>query len=164
MLERHNPKHKLNMPMCAACILFCLTLLSMHFTGGLLARYTASGSGSDNARVARFEVTEDTCELSKDLVIPFVPGEHESKIEVVNASEVAINYTVTVENVTGNIPFQIKQGEGNAIVGKSEVTYSMPTDSKATCDIKIIWDAAGADAYVGMVDLIRVTVKAEQID
>lgn len=47
-------KAKLNIPMCLAGILFCLTLISVHLTGGLYAKYTASGTGSDSARVITF--------------------------------------------------------------------------------------------------------------
>ena len=47
-------KHRINIPMCLASILFCLTLISVHFMGGLYAKYTATGSGSDSARVIKF--------------------------------------------------------------------------------------------------------------
>ena len=37
-----------------AGILFCLILITTAMLGGLFARYTTSGSGSDSARVAKF--------------------------------------------------------------------------------------------------------------
>ena len=49
-------KHKMrvNIPMCLAGILFCLTLISIHLTSGLYAKYITSVSGSDSARVIAF--------------------------------------------------------------------------------------------------------------
>ncbi|MBQ1410917.1 MAG: hypothetical protein IIY94_06560 [Oscillospiraceae bacterium] len=43
-----------NIPMCVACILFCLTLISIRLTSGLYAKYVNQGSGSDSARVIKF--------------------------------------------------------------------------------------------------------------
>lgn len=40
--------------MLLAGVLFCLVLISTALLGGLFARYTTSGTGSDNARVAKF--------------------------------------------------------------------------------------------------------------
>ena len=68
---------KVNIPMCVASFLFCLTLLSIHLTSGLYAKYISSGSGSDSARVIRFgelTLTEegDFFEENKLMIIPGV--------------------------------------------------------------------------------------------
>lgn len=47
-------KTTVNIPICIAGILLCLTLLSIHFMSGLYARYTTSSSGQDSARVIKF--------------------------------------------------------------------------------------------------------------
>ena len=47
-------KSLVNIPMCMACVLFCLTLFSFHLSGGVIARYSATASGYDSARVIRF--------------------------------------------------------------------------------------------------------------
>ena len=70
-------KHRINIPMCAACILLCLTLLSIHFTSGLYARYVTRSSSSDDARVAAFgqltlTETGDFYEGNKLMIIPGV--------------------------------------------------------------------------------------------
>lgn len=39
-----------------AAVLFCLTLISVHFASGLYARYQSAASGSDSARVAAWVV------------------------------------------------------------------------------------------------------------
>jgi hypothetical protein len=58
----------------------CMTLFSSHMTGGLYARYTSSASGSDSARVIRFNqltVTEQgsfTSAGSGENIFVFAPG------------------------------------------------------------------------------------------
>jgi hypothetical protein len=58
----------------------CMTLFSSHMTGGLYARYTSSASGSDSARVIRFNqltVTEQgsfTSAGSGKNIFVFAPG------------------------------------------------------------------------------------------
>lgn len=54
MRRAEKRKAPCNIPMTLACVLFCLTLISIHFTGGLYARYTTSDTASDSARVATF--------------------------------------------------------------------------------------------------------------
>ncbi len=68
---------KINIPICLACILLCLTLFSLHFTSGLYAKYTAKGSGGDGARVIKFgnltlTETGDFYSNNKLMIIPGV--------------------------------------------------------------------------------------------
>ena len=53
-MAKRRARAKMNIPMCAACVLLCLTLFSMHFSGGVVARYSTTASGSDSARVIQF--------------------------------------------------------------------------------------------------------------
>lgn len=53
-MAKHNKTAKVNIPMCIATLLFCLTLVSVHFTSGLYAKYSVSDSGSDSAGVISF--------------------------------------------------------------------------------------------------------------
>lgn len=86
---------KLNIPMCAACVLLLLTMLSVHFTSGLYARYAATASGSDSARVAKFAVSgamdkgNVTLEYAPDASGAYV-------LTVTNGSEVTVEYDVTI--------------------------------------------------------------------
>lgn len=75
-MARHH-KAKINIPMCFAAILLCLTLISIHLTSGLYAKYISSASGNDSARVIKFgELTlaeeGDFCEGNKLMIIPGV--------------------------------------------------------------------------------------------
>lgn len=75
MVTHH--KAKMNIPMCLAAILLCLTLISIHLTSGLYAKYISSASGNDSARVIKFgelTLTEegDFYEGNKLMIIPGV--------------------------------------------------------------------------------------------
>lgn len=54
MAGRRKTAAKVNIPICLAGILFCLTLFSFHLSSGVVARYSATSSGSDSARVIEF--------------------------------------------------------------------------------------------------------------
>lgn len=45
---------KMNIPIVLACILLFLTMLSIHFSSGIFARYVSRADGQDNAKVATF--------------------------------------------------------------------------------------------------------------
>ena len=89
------PKAKMNIPMCAACILLCLTLFSIYLAGGLYAKYVNYSGSGDTARVAAFSV--DVVPADNTLVtISVSKGEDNGTYEfdVVNKSEVAVKYDI----------------------------------------------------------------------
>ncbi len=90
-----QPKAKMNIPMCVACVLLCLTLFSVHLTSGLYARYVAKGSGSDEARVAKFQVeaSDGVADVYID-VTSVNNGTYEFVVR--NNSEVAVKYDVVL--------------------------------------------------------------------
>ena len=53
-MAKHSKTAKVNIPMCIASFLFCLTLISVHLMSGLYAKYISSGSGRDSAKVITF--------------------------------------------------------------------------------------------------------------
>ena len=56
---------RLNLPLTAAGVLFCLVLISLHLTSGIYARYSTRAVGSDASRIAA------TCFISRSAVSPF---------------------------------------------------------------------------------------------
>ena len=65
---------KVNVPICAAGILLCLTLFSVHLTSGIYARYTTTASGSDSARVISFgDITLTDTGAASMIVAPGAP-------------------------------------------------------------------------------------------
>ena len=88
-------KAKLNIPMCAALVLLLLTMISIHLTSGLCARYVATAGASDSARVAKFQVVSDVQNgIVMECALKDTPGGCE--ITVKNESEVAVSYTIVV--------------------------------------------------------------------
>ena len=87
-------KAKVNIPMCAALVLLLLTMISIHLTSGLYARYTATSTASDSARVAKFDVKGSG---SGDLTVTSVSNESGSyTLTIENDSEVAVEYDIGV--------------------------------------------------------------------
>ena len=175
-MSRRN-SGKVNIPICVAAVLLFLTLLSTHLCSGLYARYTTTASGSDSARVARFEIEDSLAEMATDLKFNLTPGTTEKgALHISNKSEVAVQFTLTVENMTRNLPlkFTMKDPGGAEIAeeGTSTSDYyvfivSVPAagavEEEYTLYIK--WDSQTATLdQCGRVDLIHAALRAEQID
>lgn len=123
MQRKHtqNPSFSINIPMCAALVLLCLTLISVHLTSGLYAKYTATATGSGSARVAKFEV-DCTVEQATDEDGNAIEGQFTLTVE--NHSEVAIKYSVNV-NYTAPMSVSIDNGESKSPeTGESSVTFT----------------------------------------
>lgn len=76
-MAKHTKAVKTNIPMCIAAVLFCLTLISIHLTSGLYAKYISTAFGQDSARVIKFgDLTlaeeGDFYEENKLMIIPGV--------------------------------------------------------------------------------------------
>ena len=105
---------KVNIPMCAALVLLLLTMISVHLTSGLYARYTSTASGSDSARVAKFHVVSDQ---PQDVQVNcWESNEGVYTIKVENQSEVAIEYVLNITFVKN--------------VNATDLTVTMKDDGK----------------------------------
>lgn len=147
-------KSKINIPMCAALVLLFLTMISIHMTSGLYARYTTTAEASDSARVAKFDVSvSDTRQLVPILI---QPGEEVQKFFTVeNKSEVAVNLNFTVSSAYSNLPLECLH------LVSAEVAPGATTE----VPLLITWPAAEIDdKYIGMVDLLEISVRVEQVD
>lgn len=102
---------KFNIPMVIACVLLCLTLLSVHFTSDIFARYTTRADGKDLARVAGFSeiIIEETgdfetgiaymipgVDLTKKATVSFGPTELATYVFV--KVETASNWAIKIDN------------------------------------------------------------------
>ncbi len=97
-----------NVLMCAVAVLLCATLYTTHLVGGLYARYTTSGSSSDSARVAAFNIEQEGT-LFETVQAPIAPGKTEyATLTINNKSEVAVQCDVAIDNVTKNLPDTMK--------------------------------------------------------
>lgn len=96
-------KHRVNIPMCLASILLCLTLFSFRLMGGLDAKYSTSASGSDSARVITFgdvTITESGDFTASDTSAPILPGVNMTKNVTVSFEGSEAATFVFVEIVT----------------------------------------------------------------
>lgn len=136
--------------------LLCFVLVTSHLTSGLYARYTATGAGSDSARVAKFEIGETFTEQSEVIEVGALKpnGRFERSIEITNSSEVLVSCVVTAENITGNLPLV-----------HEPVTVDLAPGQTEHIPLEIEWETDNfSSKHAGMVDLVRVTLLAEQAD
>jgi hypothetical protein len=110
-----NNKRKVNIPMCAALVLRLLTMISVHITSGLYARYTSTASATDSARVAKFDVSCD--------VQPVKNSEGVYTLTVTNHSEVAVKYSFTVRVPDAICVAVDSQAARSPAAGEDTVTF-----------------------------------------
>ncbi|MCQ2478824.1 MAG: hypothetical protein MJ091_06430, partial [Clostridia bacterium] len=96
-------------------------------------------------------------------------------LEIDNRSEVAVEYTLTVQNETGNLPLTFKF--------TNTATSTVEASAKDTCVLQnamaaggtvnytmnAVWEVSGAAEdenlqYMGMIDYIVITLEVVQID
>ncbi len=166
----HKNKTQMNIPIRVAAVLLCLTLFSTYLVCGLCARYATSVQSSDHANVAKFSITGSGT-LLQPIEAGLVPGESKSVTLVIhNESEVAVEYTIAVTNVTKNLPLSFrmeKTGDSPAVAadGTTFTAQQLPGSHDDSYTLYIDWAAADNDlARMGMADYITVTVTAAQID
>ena len=156
-----------------AAILLSLVMLTSGMVSGRYARYVTSAAGSDSARVAKFTVTQEILQGGTDLTqtipIPEIkPGETVTiDVEVEHNSEVAVRSTVEAKSLYHNLPLTIcvqEKGTQNSGSSQFSAVYGPGTFTKEY-EAAITW-ARGSDdlVYIGMVDLITITVTSEQVD
>lgn len=162
----------MNIPICAAAVLLCLALVSSYFVTGLFARYATRAQSSGDARVAKFSI-EGSGIFSQPIEASLVPGSSETASLIIqNNSEVAVEYTITVTNMTNNLPlsFRMEKEGSSPTMQASGTTFTeqqIPGSHTDEYTLYIKWDKQDDDkdiARMGMVDHIAVTVTAVQID
>lgn len=171
-MNRKTPEAKLNIPMCLACILFCLTLFSLHLTGGLYAKYTAKAKGEDAVRVAVMAM-DATLVIDEDIYI--APGETQDfEIILTNKEgdricEVVQNYTLSVKNLTENMKLNFEyyavDGENATKVVEASGVFPAGIETSENYRVRVTWPDAPQPANQAFeVDALQLIVNAEQID
>lgn len=168
-----------NILMYTAAVILCVTLLSMHLAGGLYARYTTGKGDSNSAKVAAFNIEQEGT-IFETIEAGVTPGTTKSaELIITNNSEVAVEYTLTVTNVTGTLPLKFKLGpaDGNqpSVAAESyengisiDSARQIPGNHTDKYTLDIVWEPDANEeadlALIGMVDYITVSVTATQID
>jgi len=159
--------------MRAAALLLMLVMLSSSVVSGRYARYITTASYEDSARVAKFNIVVPETSATAELQAKLIPGESVEGLEIHNYSEVAVEFTLTVENVTDNLPlsFSVTSGEspvtpvGDSTDPATFVGTVPPSSSITDYTLKILWPKSENNIdYCGRVDLIRITLDAQQVD
>lgn len=110
----HKREPKFNIPMFAALVLLLLTMISLHMTSGLYARYTTSSGGTASARVAKFQL--DVSELT---AVGDTQGHY--SFTVTNNSEVTVRFKV---DMSFDYPMTIAVNDAIAPLTELNNTYS----------------------------------------
>jgi len=176
---RKERNAKVNILLCAVAALLCATLFSMHFVGNMYAQYATSASGSDRARVASFNITQEGT-IFETIEENIKPGTTQiANLVITNESEVAMEYTLTVTNVTGNLPLKFTLNKADETTPPvTTESYEKGISINSACQIpgkytdkytlNIIWTPTDNEkdgfALIGMVDYITISVTATQID
>ena len=155
-----------------AAVLLCLVLVSFWMMSNILARYATTASGSDSARVAKFEITDKMLDSSSQEITTFAvdmaPGESQTyTIQVTNSSEVSVSYEISGESQYHNLPLKCEMldKDGNTITSDE-----IPVNDSSThrYQFKVSWPTDSADnrneKYMGKTDVVLVSLKAVQID
>lgn len=159
-----NKEKKLHLPLTAW--LSYLLIISLIFSGISLARYTASTSDADTARIATFSVSAtEKADQQKLLVLDSAEGiSGEYEFEVQNDSKVAVKYTVIVNNLPADVTVSLgtQTVTSNTESSKAEFdAINLGVGNTDTCTLKF---TALDDAKLGTYEGIAIDVQFEQID
>lgn len=164
-------------------LLLAAVLCTSHLTSGLYARYATSATASDSAQVASFRVSDlvdgkeaQTLTVSAGLQPPVAgstsdPGEDPSSklyaISVENDSNIAVNYVVIVENLTGNLPLDFGVKKDTQALSENddgEFVIAIGVGETANFTLTMSWQDEKLDPeLMGQVDLVEITLLVEQI-
>ena len=144
-----------------ALILLCLVLVSTYATMGLHASYKSGATGTDSARVAKFDV--DVTGSGNDAVAVHTSqaANNTCTITIANKSEVAVRYTLKVSDIPDVVvTFSSTEGTLGVGVGAEAATHTL---TFTVSD----WNAVTKDMTNEKPNVslnFTVTVDVEQID
>lgn len=157
-IPKRSDKRKRKLPLTA--VLTYLIVVTLVATGVSLSAYVSTASGGDEARVAKFEIVvtdSGRTELTANFTAEIKPGDTLGTFDVENKSEVAVQYSAEVNNLTNNLPITATVTEGQS--GK------LQPGKKTAGAVTVRWNPTETDAeYMGKVDSIQIVITAEQID
>lgn len=164
--EREKPIFQL------VLLILGLVIISIFLMRGLYARYTSQARGSDQARVAKFEITSEQMEFTDHITAQLAPGEsQEYKIKIKNNSEVSVNCKISLENKTLNLHDGSKELLGYQMTGAEQggdnnSWYIELSPGASTDELKlnISLEDKIDPVFMGQIDAIDLKVYCEQID
>ena len=155
-------------------VLFAVVLLTTHLSGGIYAKYTSTVEASSTARVAAYVFELTNADQTETVPVTYTAnGDGIYKIEVSNTDgtricEVSQTYTVTVENLTGNVNFTFTLYSDadcqNPIEGTPTGTLPAGVEETDYIYLKITLPENADHSLAYEIDLLNISVSAEQID
>ena len=159
-------------------ILLAVVLISAYMVSGLYPKYTSMATGSDSARVAKFDVTNNIDSHSADIRLNFFDADALSDsflFTVESKSEVSLTYDVVVTLPEGTYEWLniTLDGEGDAVINKNEFTFedvdgfevATNKPKQHTLVFAIKDEFIGNSEGINDIDsTVTVTVHVEQVD
>lgn len=156
-----------------AGVLLSLVLLTSSIVSGRFARYVTSAESSANARVAKFVVTQSISSKktgqTQTIPMPEIkPGETVTiDIVVEHDIETTVCNTIEINSMYDNLPLTFRIQEAGT-TDTAEVPFTAvygPGTYTKNYTANITWTPGSNDLeYIGMVDLLIITVTSEQVD
>ena len=116
-MAKRRARAKMNIPMCAACILLCLTMFSVHLSSGVVARYSTNTDGADSARVISFGNLTLTKEgANEQQIIPGMPLTLNAKVGFTGSESATYVFLEVIPS-------------GSCEVSANGLTYTFKTDT-----------------------------------
>jgi|GEM_PF-2072287 len=137
MGSRRKKRH--NIPIYLACLLLCLTLISIHFSSGLYAKYTTTVSGSDSARVIKFgdiTLTEsDSSPITDDQKFIIIPGVTIKKNPLISfAGSEAMTYIFVEIEVSSHWDHDLSGDKHLFTINTDQLSWQVAEGWKDLCD------------------------------
>ena len=137
-------------------VLACLMMLSVHMMGGLFAKYSSSATGSDSARVAKFDIQLIGPEASAIAISDTGTENGVYQFTLKNDSEVAVSYELSVAAAE-------KPSEVTATFSHQTGELAPGAQQQITLTFTVDWSQITGTAYAQSFDF-TVTAHVEQLD
>ncbi len=137
-----------------AKLILVFVIITIYPMSNIYARYISKDSLKQDATVAKFDVSESFV-AEESFPVSIKPGEQVNReILINNNSDVAILLTISVENITNNLPLTF-----------NGVNQEILPNTKKTVTVGVVWDGSNSSPeYAEKVDVIKLIIRAEQID
>lgn len=147
-------------------------LITSYGSAGIYARYTASTSASDTARVAAYVFELVNGDQTVEIPVTYnADGSGVYAIQVKNDNgvktcEVAQSYVITASKLTDNIGLSLALYSDESCTVAFDGNGTLPAGSAETdtCYLKISLPANADHSLSSEIDLLKISVSAQQID
>lgn len=162
---RKTNENKLNILLCVASVLLCLTLLSIYMTCGLYAKYVTTTTDNDSARVARFDVSATEASDQPDTIKLTAADSNSNgtyRFTITNNSEVLVKYSVIVSHVPDKVSV-VFNNETKISDGTAPLTFDageLAIGATKDCTLTFL----AMDGSTTQTTAVTVQVHEEQVD